>query len=114
MLFVNRISEILKDVGQQKDVRKKVVVVVVSQSPNFTSPIVIPRCARFVFQGIIEIFNRWELRLRKFLGSGHVGTGIDPLCKNQLVDVSTATARRRMRPAEPCARISIAKMTTAR
>ena len=87
MLFVNRISEILKAVGQQKDVRKKVMVLVVSRRflvivrPNFTSPIVILRCARFVFQGIIEIFNRWELRFRKFLGSGHVGIGIDPLCK---------------------------------
>ena len=55
MLLVNRISEILKDVGQQKDVRRKVMVVVILHcfhvivSPDFTSPVVILRCAGFVF-----------------------------------------------------------------
>jgi len=77
MLLVNRISEVLKDVGQQKDVRKTIMVVVILHrfhvivSPNLTRPIVILRCAGFVFQGIIEIFNRWELGFREFLGSGH-------------------------------------------
>ena len=91
MLLVNRISEILKEVGQQKDVRKKVMVVVILHrlhvivSPNFTSPIVILRCAGFVFQGIIEGLDRWELGFRKFVGASHVGIGIDPLCKNQIV-----------------------------
>jgi len=61
MLLVNRISEVLIDVGQQKDVRKKIMVVVILHrfriivSPNFTSPIVILRRARFVFHGITRM-----------------------------------------------------------
>ena len=90
MLLVNRISEILKDVGQQKDIRKKIMVVVILHcfhvivSPNFTSPIVILRCAGFVFQGIIEGLDRWELGFREFVTSGHIRIWIDSLCKNQI------------------------------
>ena len=55
MLLVNRVSEIFKDVGQQKNVGEKVMIVVilhsfhVIMSPNFTRPIVILRWARLVF-----------------------------------------------------------------
>ena len=90
VLLVNRISKVLKDVGQQKDVRKKIMVMVilhrfhVIMSPNFTSPIVILWCVGFVFQGIIEGLDRWELGFREFFTSGHIQIWIDSLCKNQI------------------------------
>ena len=74
MMFVNRISEILKDVGQQENVRKKVVIVIIFHSfhviisPNFTRQIVIRQWARFVFYGITKCFDRWELHFCEFLG----------------------------------------------
>ena len=90
MLFVNRISKILKDVGQRKDVRKKVVIVIILHyfhvivRPNFTSLIVILGWTRFVFQGIIEVLDRWELGFREFVTSGHIRIWIDSLCKKQI------------------------------
>jgi len=77
LLFVNRISEILKDVGQQKNVRKKVVIVIILHRfhvilcPNFTSPIIVFLRARFVFQGIIKCLDWREFHLREYLRSGH-------------------------------------------
>jgi len=47
MFVVNRLSEILKDVGQEKYVGQKIVIVIISQcfhvkvSPNFLRPFVI-------------------------------------------------------------------------
>ena len=88
MLFVNRISKILKDVGQQKDVRKKVVIVIILHrfrvivSPNFTSSILILGWAKFGFQSIIEGLDRWELGFREIVTSGHMRIWIDSFSKN--------------------------------
>ena len=85
MLLVNRVSEIFKYVGQQKNVGEKVVIVIVSHrfyvitSPNLTRPIVILRWTRLVFKGVMKCLDRRELRFREFLWAGHVRVGIDAL-----------------------------------
>jgi len=58
MLFVNRISEILKDVGQQENVRKKVVIVMQSHT----------RCAR-----LSDWWPLWRLHLRRRGRGGEEG-----------------------------------------
>ena len=44
--------------------------------------IIILLSAWLIFQGIMEVFNWWELCFRKFVRSGHVGIGIDAICKD--------------------------------
>ena len=90
MLFVNQISrnverrgpaEARQKEGNDRDILHRFHVIV---SPNFTSPIVILWWARFVFQGIIEGLDRWELGFREFVTFGHIRIWIDSLCKNQI------------------------------
>ena len=73
MFVINRLSEILKDVGQEKYVAQKIVIVIISQCFHVkVSPIYLRPFAIFIWQGflvkcIVKVLDRRELGFHKFL-----------------------------------------------
>ena len=67
VLFVYRITKILKNVGQQKNIGEKIVIVInlhrfhVIMGPNFVCAIVILLRTRLVIQSIVKGLDGWEL-----------------------------------------------------
>ena len=91
MLLVNCMSEILKDVGQQKYIWKQVMIVIILEgfhvvvSPNLMCAIVIFSGEWLIIQCVVEGFDGWELGFPEFLSSSHVGIRVHAFCKYQIV-----------------------------
>ena len=85
------VSEIFKDVGQEKNVRKKIVIVIILEifhvvmSPNVFCPVVIFLGEGFIVKRIVKGVDGWELGFPEFLRSSHVRVGVHAFCEYPIV-----------------------------